>query len=406
MQIPGYITHERVYESKKTLVYKAIKKDGDIPVILKICRNEYPSHEEVLKFTHEYEILTEIKNDNIIRAYDLIQNNNSPVIVIENFGGTSLETYLRDNGLNLKEFLKLSIPIAKSIETIHQCNVIHKDINPSNIIFSKEKDLIKLIDFGISTKLSREITSVKNLEVLEGTLLYIAPEQTGRMNRAIDYRTDFYSLGVTFYRMVTEKFPFESQDPLELVHCHIAKPLIPPHEVNKNIPEVLSEIILKLMAKNAEDRYQSSYGLLYDLEKCQNELDDKGNINYFTPGELDVSDRFQIPGKLYGRKKETEVLISAFHQAAAGNTEFLLVSGFSGIGKSALINEIHKPIVKQRGNFISGKFEQYRKGAPYSAIIQAVSGIINQLLSLSDEKIVYWRRKLLQALGGNGKLII
>ncbi|MCP4129415.1 MAG: serine/threonine-protein kinase PknK, partial [bacterium] len=320
-------------------------------------------------------------------------------------GGRSLADILKSMKLHRSEFLCLAVRIAEIIGNIHKRNIIHKDINPSNIIWNIEKDIVRIIDFGIATELPREITSVKNPNVLEGTLEYISPEQTGRMNRSLDYRTDFYSLGITFYWMLTGCLPFESKDLLKLMHSHIAVLPVSPHEIDKSIPGAVSEIVIKLMAKNAEDRYLSAYGLQADLERCLQELRDTGSISTFELGLHDVSDKFQIPQKLYGREQETRTLMSVFERVREGNRELMLVSGLSGIGKSALINEIQRPVVKHSGYFISGKFERLKKSVPYSAIIQAFTGFARQILAEGDTKISLWRKKILSVLGPNGKII-
>ncbi|MBD0310592.1 MAG: AAA family ATPase, partial [Microcoleus sp. T1-bin1] len=259
---------------------------------------------------------------------------------------------------------------------------------------------------------------------LEGTLAYLSPEQTGRMNRRLDYRTDFYSLGVTFYQLLTGQLPFLTTDILELVHYHIAKPPIPPHEVNAAIPKPVEDIILKLMAKNAEDRYQSAWGIKADLERCSEQFTTTGQIAHIQLGLQDVSDQFQIPQKLYGREAEIAPLLAAFERVAPrGNVgeahrpesgienpqfqvEMMLVSGYAGIGKSALVQELYKPITANRGYFISGKFDQFRRNIPYSAIVDALQKLVQQLLGEPDEQVQQWRSRLLTALGSNGQIII
>jgi predicted ATPase/GAF domain-containing protein len=287
-------------------------------------------------------------------------------------------------------------------------NIIHKDINPSNIIIQPETGKIKIIDFGISTVFNRETLTLKNPNVLEGTLAYISPEQTGRMNRSLDYRTDFYSLGVTFYELLTGQLPFITSDSLELVHCHIAKQPIPPSEINLEIPSVLSAIVLKLMAKTAEERYQSAFGIQADLAECLRQLETEGRISDFPLGRQDISDYFQIPQKLYGREEEVEILLSAFDRVVRPNApiEMMLVAGYSGIGKSSLVAEIHKPNTRLRGYFTEGKFDQFQRSVPYSAIVSAFKGLVRQLLGESEAELQHWQQKLLAALGNNGQVII
>ena len=405
ISFPGYQNPEKIYESNNSLVYRALEDKSKRPVVLKRLNKEYLTPEENSKFNREYELTDIFTNEGVIQVYEILEIDNFPTIIMEDIGAQSIDDILKSMKLNLDEFLNLAVRIAEIIGNIHKHNIIHKDINPSNIIWNIEKDIVRIIDFGIATELPREITSVKNPNVLEGTLAFISPEQTGRMNRSLDYRTDFYSLGITFYWMLTGRLPYESKDLLKLVHSHIAILPVSPHEIDENIPEVVSAIVMKLMAKNAEDRYQSAHGLKADLECCRHELRASGVIKTFELGSFDMSDKFQISQKLYGREQEISILISAFEQVREDSTELMLVSGFSGIGKSVLINEIQRPIVKHSGYFISGKFERLKKDVPYNAIIQAFSEFARQILAEGDVKIASWKEIILSVLGPNGKII-
>ncbi|MBD0302803.1 MAG: AAA family ATPase, partial [Tolypothrix sp. T3-bin4] len=283
------------------------------------------------------------------------------------------------------------------------------DINPSNIVFNPDTEIIKIIDFGIATVLTRENPTLKNPNVLEGTLAYMSPEQTGRMNRTLDYRTDFYSLGVSFYELLTGQLPFNTTDALELVHCHIAKQPVPPHLLRaegRGIPKAVSDIVMKLMAKTAEERYQSAWGIKADLEKCLTQLQTTGKIELFPLGTQDISEKYQIPQKLYGREQEIVMLLTAFERVISDKSELMLVSGYSGIGKSALVQELYIPITEKRGYFISGKFDQYQRNIPYSAIVSAFQELVRQLLTESEAQLNTWREKLLAALGINSQIII
>lgn len=406
MILSNYETIEKIYESNNSVIYRSKRKKDGLPVIIKILNDKYPSREKVAKFKYEYEILKDLNFEGVIKVYSLDQLDNSPAIVEEDFGGEALKNYNLEN-LDLKTFLSIFIKITEVLGKIQDANIIHKDINPSNIIWNKKTGQLKIIDFGISTKLSGEKTEILSPDLLEGTLKYISPEQTGRMNRPIDYRTDFYSLGVTFYELLTKRIPFtDTKDLMELVHCHIAKQPLSPSEINGNIPSVLSKIILKLMAKNAEDRYQSILGLKIDLENCLNQLIETNKIDDFEICKNDRMSQFQIPGKLYGREKEIEVLMNTFGRVCKGHSEFILVSGFSGIGKSALINEIQKPIVQEKGYFISGKYDQFQRNIPYSAIIQSFRDLLKQILTESPDKIKKWKEDFLKNLGSNGQVIV
>lgn len=289
---------------------------------------------------------------------------------------------------------------------MHQHRVIHKDIKPANILIHPESKEIKLIDFSIASVLPKETQEIQNHNNLEGTLAYLAPEQTGRMNRGIDYRSDFYALGVTLYQLLTGCLPFFAHDPLELVHCHIAKIATPVHLVKTEVPEMVGAIVAKLMAKNAEDRYQSALGLKYDLDECLSQWKQTGSIAEFELGQRDLCDRFLIPEKLYGRETEVQTLLDAFERVAQGSSEMMLVAGFSGIGKTAVVNEVHKPIVKQRGYFIKGKFDQFNRNIPFSAFVQAFRDLVGQLLSESDTQLQHWRNQISAALGENAQVIV
>ncbi|MEC4892496.1 MAG: serine/threonine-protein kinase PknK, partial [Oscillatoria sp. PMC 1051.18] len=405
----------KIYESFNSLVYRAVHKSSHLPVILKILKEDYPSPAELTRYKQEYELTKSLQIDGAIKAYELLPYKNTLAMILEDFGGQSLDIWLRSQTFSLLEFLFIARQISGTLEEIHAANIIHKDINPSNIVYSSQTGQVKIIDFGISTKFTRENPTIKNPHLLEGTLAYMSPEQTGRMNRVLDRRTDFYSLGVTFYRLLTQKLPFETEDPLELVHCHLAKqpnqfPIKNSPTNNEEIPLVISDIVMKLMAKNAEDRYQTALGLKADLEECWHQLQQNGKILDFPLARYDTSDRFTIPQKLYGREAEIETLLSAFQRIAEGtsqkSTEMVLVGGYAGIGKSVLVQELYKPITKQRGYFISGKFDQFQRNIPYSAIASAFKSLVQQLLTESDAELAQWREKLLAALGVNGQVII
>ncbi|HLO89387.1 MAG TPA: AAA family ATPase [Nostocaceae cyanobacterium] len=404
--ITDYQIISKLYESPNSLVYRAILNQNNQPIILKILKEGYPSASEITRYRQEYEVTRSLNLDGVIKAYSLHRYQNSLVMLLEDFGGDSLNILLNKYEFSLEEFLVIAIKITNALGGIHANSIIHKDINPSNIVYNLKTGQLKIIDFGISTVLSRENLEIYNPNYLEGTLAYISPEQTGRMNRAIDYRTDFYSLGVTFYQILTHQLPFATNDAIELVHSHIAKQPVPPHKHNSKIPLAVSKIIMKLLAKIAEERYQSAWGLRADLEYCLQQLQVNNQILEFPLALRDVSDKFQIPQHLYGREKEVEQLLETFERVSQGKTEMMLVSGYSGVGKSALINEIHKPIVRQRGYFISGKFEQFKRNIPYVCLIQALQELIRQLLTESEIQIQSWKQKLLNALGENCQVII
>jgi len=443
ISLPGIAIKAKIYESANSLVYRGIREGDNIPVILKVLKQDYPTPAELTRYKQEYEITRSLNIDGVVKAYSQQDYQRTLVIILEDFGGESLAKLVNELAgeltMPLPKFLCLAIEITEILGRIHSSNVIHKDINPGNIVLNPATGIVKLIDFGIATRLSRTNPTFRNPNVLEGTLAYMSPEQTGRMNRTLDYRTDFYSLGVTFYELLTGKLPFTTTDAMELVHCHIAKEPLPPSTINPTIPQTVSSIVMKLMAKNAQQRYQSAWGIQTDLEECLQQLETSRHIAAFPLGTQDISDKFQIPQKLYGREREVETLLTAFERVAGRDKEegedrgavftnisvensplsslspatspqskiqMMLITGYSGIGKSALVQEIYKPITQKWGYFISGKFDQFQRNIPYSAVVSAFQELAQQLLSESEAQLQQWRDKLLATLGANGQVII
>ena len=412
--LPGVAIYSQIYESATSLVYRGITQD-ERAIVIKMLKQDYPSPQELTRYRQEYQIMRSLNLEGVVKAYSQQDYQRTLVILLEDFGGESLERWRQQHPrpMPLSTFLRLGIDLTGILGRIHAANIIHKDINPGNIVFNRDTGVVKIIDFGIATRFNRTNPTFKSHYVLEGTLAYLSPEQTGRMNRWLDYRTDFYSLGVTFYELLTGQLPFPTTDILELVHCHIAKPPVPPHELNPTIPKPVSDMILKLMAKNAEDRYQSAWGIKADLECCE-QFAECGQIDSIQLGLQDVSEQFQIPQKLYGREAEIRTLLAAFDRVSGrGNevnsplkVEMMLVSGYAGIGKSALVQELYKSITEKRGYFISGKFEQFQRNVPYSALVDALRKLVKQLLGEPDKQVQQWRSRLLMAVEGNGQLII
>jgi serine/threonine protein kinase len=409
-EMDNYQILSKIYESSHSLVYRAVHKSRHHPVILKIIKEDYPSPSQLTRYKQEYEITRSLQIDGAIKVYELLPYKNTLAMVLEDFGAQSLNILTQSQTFSLAEFLSIAIQIARGLGEIHAANIIHKDINPSNIVYNPQTGQVKIIDFGISTKFTRENPTIKNPHLIEGTLAYMSPEQTGRMNRTLDRSTDFYSLGATFYRLLTQRLPFETDDPLELVHCHIAKQPIPPHELNPEVPIAVSKIVMKLLAKTSEDRYQNTLGLKADLKECLTQLQQNGEILDFPLVRYEICDQFTIGQKLYGREAEIETLLSTFQRIAEGtshrSTEMVLVGGYAGIGKSVLVQELYKPITQQRGYFISGKFDQFQRNIPYSAIASAFKSLVQQLLTENDAQLAQWREKLLAAFGANGQVII
>jgi predicted ATPase/GAF domain-containing protein/anti-sigma regulatory factor (Ser/Thr protein kinase) len=405
-QISGYSIVEQLHESNRTIVYRALEEVNQHPVIIKLLHQDYPRLHDLLQFRNQYTIAKNLKIPGIIRPYRLESQGHRYAFIMEDFGGVSLQKYAQDHPLSLWEILDIALQLVAILQDLHQARVIHKDIKPSNILIHPQSQKIKLIDFSVASLLPKETPEIKNPNGLEGTLAYLAPEQTGRMNRGIDYRADFYAFGVTLFELLTGQLPFQSDDPMELVHCHLAKHPPKAHNLSPEIPEILSAIVCKLMAKNAEDRYQGTLGLQHDLQICLDQLQETGHIEPFTLALRDQCDRFLIPEKIYGRDAEVQTLLAAFNRVAAGAAEWMLVAGFSGIGKTAVINEVHKPIVRQRGYFIKGKFDQFNRNIPFSAVVQTFRDLVGQLLSESDRQLRTWKAKILAALGENAQVII
>lgn len=426
LTIPGYRIIEQIYNGSRTQVYRGLSESNQ-KVIIKLLLSEYPTFRELVQFRNQYTITKNLDLTGIVKPIALLNYQNAFALVMEDVGGVSLAEYTvnaeaqnfgdrpsshsevsspQTSPLPLEEFLLIAIQIVQTLEGLYHNRIIHKDIKPQNIIINPKTKEVKLIDFSISSLLPRENQEIQNPNVLEGTLAYMSPEQTGRMNRGIDYRTDFYSLGVTFYQLLTGQLPFNSTDPMELVHCHIARIPTPPRDRVPAISVMVNNIIMKLMAKTSESRYQSAGGLRYDLENCWQQWQENGNISEFVLGNRDIGDRFVIPEKLYGRETEVKTLLEAFDRVSEGTCEIMLVAGFSGIGKTAVVNEVHKPIVRQRGYFIKGKFDQFKRDIPFSSWVQAFQNLIRQLLTENAAEVHNWQVKILDALGENSQVII
>ncbi len=393
-------------DNGKTVVYRAVQRPEQSPVVLKTLVNPYPAAADIAQLRHEFGILQSLDISGVIQTFGLDETSGKPILWLEDFGGRDLSYWQNQEKLSLDQILWIGQQVAIALGQLHQHQIIHKDLKPANIVFNPKTQVLKLIDFSIASRLSRENPTVSSPNLLEGTLAYLSPEQTGRMNRAIDYRTDFYSLGITLYELLTGQLPFQSHDPMEMVHCHIAKLPTPPHIVNAAIPEPVSALVLKLMAKAAEDRYQSAYGIQADLAHCRAAWQQQQQILPFPLAQQDYQGIFTIPEKLYGREQQVTQLLDAFERVSQGATEMVLVAGYSGIGKSALVKEIHRPITRQRGYFISGKFDQFQRNIPYACLIQAFRELVRQLLTETAPQVQAWQEKLIRVLGNNGQVIV
>ena len=406
--VPSYTLTSVIYEAGYFAVYRGFSEDKKY-FLLKVPVSSSPSAAAIAQLEHECETARGLDAAFAVRPVRVERDAGVIAMILEDFDCHALAGDLAAP-LDLDRFFKIAISVTGALAALHRQGVVHKDIKPENIFLGVTLDgavQAKLTGFGFATKLSRERQAPDPPEAIAGTLAYMAPEQTGRMNRSVNSRSDLYALGVTFYQMLTGRLPFGASDPMEWVHCHIALQPPPLSQHRAGIPGPLPDIVMKLLAKNAEDRYQTAEGLMADLERCAGEWREQRRIAVFPLRTRDVPDRLLIPEKLYGREREVETLLGAFGRVAAGGRpELVLVSGYSGVGKSALVNELHKALVPARGLFVSGKFDQYKRGIPYSTLAQAFGKLVGLLLGKSEAALEGWRQALRGALGPNGQLMV
>ncbi|WP_437967223.1 AAA family ATPase [Sorangium sp. So ce260] len=409
---------DTLHDGARSSVYLGRKKSTGKMCVIKVARKGVNGTRNVAILKRQYEITRDLDLDGVVRVYDLEVRLDYAALIMEYFAGRSLRAIIDESGngqgVGLVRSVRIALQLADTLGAIHDRNIIHKDVKPSNIIVDSDVSTSKLTDFSIASLLPGERAAVYDpWSTGEGTLQYISPEQTGRMNRSIDFRSDYYSLGVTLYELTTRRLPFETTDPLELVHHHIAKTPVAPHLIRPEIPEALSRVIMKLLSKTAEDRYQSIFGLKADLRACLDMLEHDAPALDFVPGRKDRPTRLQISQRLYGRQEEVDALLSAFRSisgagtgaAQGGQSELVLVAGYSGVGKSAVVSEIHKPIAKQGGYFAAGKFDQFTRNVPYAAVIAALREIVRQILTESKEELADWRARIHAAVAPNGRVI-
>ena len=376
-----------------------------LAVLLVAPAGDHPSPSRLDRLTHEYELKDELDRAWAARPLALMRDAGRTVLVLDDVGGEPLDR-LHGGPMEVGRFLRLAIAVTSALGKLHQRGLVHKDIKPANILLNEATGEVRLTGFGIASRFARERQSPHPPETIAGTLAYMAPEQTGRMNRSIDSRSDLYALGVTLYQMLTGVLPLTAADPMEWVHCHIARKPVPPGERLESVPAPVSAIIMKLLAKTPEDRYQTAGGVERDLRHCLAEWEASRRIDDFRLGQQDTPDRLQIPEKLYGRDREIATLLSCFDRVIkTGVPELVLVSGYSGVGKSSVVNELHKVLVPPRGLFASGKFDQYNRDIPYATLAQALQSLVRPLLNKSEAELQDWRNALQAALGPNGLLI-
>jgi PAS domain S-box-containing protein len=395
---------ETLREDEEFAFSRGRSDDGTLPTILSVAPvSEHPVPGILERFEHEYSLRDELDSDWAARPLVLVREGR-PALILEDPGGEPLDRFL-GKPMELSQFLRFAVGLVTALSKLHQRGLIHKDIKPANILVNSITGAIRLTGFGIASRLPYRQAPAPP-EIIAGTLAYMAPEQTGRMNRSISNRSDLYSCGVTLYQMLTGALPFVAADALGWVHCHVARQPTPPFD-RVPVPELLSVLIMKLLAKNAEDRYQTASGLEADLRRCLVEWQSHGRIDRFPLGAHDSSEQLLVPEKLYGREREIDALLAAFDRVVTQRTpELVLVSGYSGVGKSSVVNELHKVLVLPRGLFASGKFDQYKRDIPYTTLAQAFQTLVRQILVKSETEVGQWRQALREALGPNGQLIV
>jgi PAS domain S-box-containing protein len=395
------------WEDDERVFYRNQRNRADEPAVLAVLpRSEHPTPLVLERFAHEYALKDQLSSAWAARPLQLLREHGHVMLVLEDPGGRPLEELL-GAPIAIGRFLPLAISISSVLAKVHRQGLVHKDINPANILVDELTGDVRLSGFGMASRLLRERQSPNPPEIIAGTLAYMAPEQTGRMNRSIDSRSDLYALGVTFYRMLTGSLPFSAADAIEWIHCHVAQAPTPPSERLQTIPEPVSSIVVKLLAKNAEERYQTANGVESDLRHCLMEWQARGRIDDFQLGKQDTPDRLVIPEKLYGRAKEVSALIASFDRIAdGGRAELVLVSGYSGVGKSAVVNELQKALASSRALFAAGKFDQYERDIPYSTLAKAFKNLVRPLLGRPDAELGVWRDAFGEALGLNGQVMV
>jgi serine/threonine protein kinase len=409
MELSEYLL-ETLREDGELILYRGrhpSRIDAGLPPVLVVApASERPPLGSLRRMEHEYALRAELDPGWAVRPVALAPHQGRTMLVLTDPGGEPLDRLL-GRPLEPAPFLRVAIALSSALGHLHGRGLIHKDLKPAHVLVHPATGRAWLMGFGVASRLPRERQAPEPPEFIAGTLAYMAPEQTGRMNRSIDSRSDLYALGVTLYEMLTGSLPFTAADPMAWVHCHIARQPVPPGERLTDVPAPVSAIIVKLLAKTAEERYQTAAGVEADLRRCLAEWESRRRIDPFTLGAHDTPNRLLIPETLYGREREIDTLLAAFDRVvASGPAELVLVSGYAGIGKSSAVNELHKVLVPPRGLFASGKFDQYKRDIPYATLAQAFQSLIRPLLGKSEAELNSWREALREAFGPNGRLMV
>jgi|GEM_PF-796114 len=402
----AYTIGEMLSQTLRATTFRARRKDSSetVRLIHLDCKRASASDHE--RFHREVDVIKNLDHENIPRLLDVVTESDAVYLVHGDFHGTPLKSVIREQKrINLPDFLRLAACMAETLQAVHDGSVTHRNITSENVLVDDGLERIALVNFGAAFTLTHEDVDLFTATCIERILPYQSPEQTGRINRLLDYRTDLYSVGVVFYEMLVGSLPFTANDPLELLHAHIARLPPSPAEKNIGIPMIVAQIVMRLLAKNPDERYQSGFGLWSDLELCRERLRDGGEIGSFTLGSRDAPIRFIFPERIYGRQEELGLLISAYDSVMDGPTRLAIIRGPSGIGKTALINEFHMTVLERRGLFVSGKFSKTPGGTPYAALVQALGSLVQHLLMENVDQIGRWRSDLLRILGPNGKIL-
>ncbi|HEY5960713.1 MAG TPA: AAA family ATPase, partial [Polyangiaceae bacterium] len=404
MGLSDYEIKETVTTSRRSLIRRATRRRDGTSVILKSPSAEFPSAEELHQYQFEYHILQQLVMPGVVQAYALERNGNEIALVLEDFGGENLAC--GSQGLAMDEFFEVAVNIAEVLGEVHHRGVVHKDLKPRNLLLNRQTRQLKLIDFHVASELVRERREAEAPDQLQGSLPYMSPEQTGRMNRELDYRSDYYSFGITLFEMLTGDVPFRATDPMGWIHAHLSRRAPNVRRVRSDVPEMVATIVAKLLAKDPDERYQSARGLVSDLQECRRQWEATGKVEAFPLGAHDFSERFFVPQKVFGRGQELGCLLEALEKAIQGRTELVLLSGPLGVGKTALVEELRKSVVKRGGCYATGRSERSACNPPYGVFAQALRSVIQQMLSQPEERLTAWKECCLTALGGHGRVIL